>query len=140
MDNIASQAQRIGKKGDGAKQYSSPFDYMAKLKKVGSGTSCKTKLSEPIPNFQPKFKSVYMCLDGCKKGFLGGCRPFISVDECQSLVVVGRDHNDQYFSLAFVVVENEGKETLGWFLTLLLDDISVMQTNKWVFILDQQKV
>jgi len=51
----------------------------------------------PIPNFQPRFESFYMCLYGCKKGFLGGCRPFIAVDGChlkteyggQLLVVVG---------------------------------------------------
>jgi len=42
-----------------------------------------------------------MCLDGCKKGFLGGCKPFIDVDKChlktkyggQLLVRVGRDSN-----------------------------------------------
>ena len=134
--------------GDATKQYSLLFDYMAELRRVGSGTTCKIKFSEPIPNFQPRFEIFYMCLDGCKKGFLGGCRPFIVVDGChlktkyggQLLVAVGRDPNDQYFPLAFAVVENECKETWRWFLTLLLDDIGDMQTNRWVFISGQQKV
>jgi len=45
------------------------------------------------------------------------CRPFVGVDGChlktkydgQLLLVVGRDPNDQYFSLAFGVVEVESK-------------------------------
>ncbi|XP_014511388.1 uncharacterized protein LOC106770077 [Vigna radiata var. radiata] len=72
-----------------------------------------------------------MCLDGCKKGFLGSYKPFIGVDGChlktsyggQLLVAIGRDPNDQYFPLAFAMVENECKDTWRWFLTQLLDDI-----------------
>jgi len=71
-----------------------------------------------------------MCLDGCKKGFLVGYRPFIRVNRCHlktkyggQLLVVERDPNDQYFSLAFAIVENDSKETRRWFLTLLLEDI-----------------
>jgi len=89
-----------------------------------------------------------MCLDGCKKCFLGGCRPFIALDKChlktkyvgQLLVVVGREPDDKYFSIAFVVVENECKKTWRWFLILLLVDIGDMPTNRWVFIFDQKKV
>jgi len=61
----------------------------------------------------------FMCLNGCKKCFKNGCRPFIGVDGChlkssyggQLLVTVVRDPNDQYFPLSFVVVENECKES-----------------------------
>ncbi|XP_017420328.2 uncharacterized protein LOC108330352 [Vigna angularis] len=88
-----------------------------------------------------------MCLEGCKQGFLGSCRPLIGVDGChlkttyggQLLVAVGRDPNDQYFPLAFAVVENECKESWSWFLTLLLDDIGGINCQRWVFISDQQK-
>jgi len=41
----------------------------------------------------------------------------------QLLIVVGRDLNDQYLPLAFVVVENEIKDSLKWFLELLVADI-----------------
>jgi len=134
--------------GDGAKQYSLLFDYIAELKRVGRETTCKIKLSELIPTFSQRFESFYMCLDGCKKGFLPSCRPFIADDGChlktkyggQLLVAIGKDPNDQYFPLAFAVVENECKETWRWFLTLLLDDIGDMHTNRWVFISNQQKV
>jgi len=67
-------------------------------------------------------------LEGCKRGFLAGCRPFIRLDGCQLkskydgqlLVVVGKEANDQYFPLAFVVVENEGKDPWRWFLTVTI--------------------
>jgi hypothetical protein len=54
------------------------------------------------------------------------------------LVAVGRDANDQYYPLAFGVVENETNDAWRWFLTLLLDDIGT--DRRWVFISDQQKV
>jgi len=54
------------------------------------------------------------------------------------LVVVGRDANDQYYPLAFGVVENETNDAWRWFLSLLLDYIGT--DRRWVFISNQQKV
>jgi hypothetical protein len=54
------------------------------------------------------------------------------------LIAVGRDPNDQYFPLAFGVVETETKESWRWFIQLLLEDVG--QHNRFVFISDQQKV
>jgi len=53
---------------------------------------------------------------------------------------MGRDPNDQYYPLAFAVVENECKETWRLVLTLLLEDIGDIENQRWVFISDQQKV
>ncbi|XP_027903766.1 uncharacterized protein LOC114163669 [Vigna unguiculata] len=122
------------------------FDYVAELLRVNAGTF-KIKINQPQPTLPPRFGCFYMCLDGCKQGFLAGCRPFIGVDGChlktayggQLLVAVGRDPNDQYYPLAFAVVENECKETWKWFLTLLLEDIGDIGNHRWVFISDQQK-
>ena len=55
------------------------------------------------------------------------------------MIVVGRDPNDQYMPITFVV-ETETKETWRWFLNVLFEDIGSVETNKWVFISDQQKV
>ena len=30
----------------------------------------------------PYFERLYICLEGCKKEFLAGCRPFIGLDAC----------------------------------------------------------
>lgn len=51
---------------------------------------------------------------------------------------MGRDANDQYFPLAFGVVENETKERWRWFIKLLMEDIG--QERRYVFIYDQQKI
>ncbi|XP_047178286.1 uncharacterized protein LOC124845263 [Vigna umbellata] len=132
--------------GDGKRKYGRLYDYMTELLRVKARTF-KIKVNQPQPTLAPRFGSFYMCLDGCKQGFLGSCRPFIGVDGChlkttcggQLLVAVGRDPNDQYFPLAFVVVENECKDTWRWFLTLLLDDIEGIDCQRWIFISDQQK-
>jgi hypothetical protein len=85
-----------------------------------------------------------VCFDGCKRA-INACRPFIGLDGCHLknkyggilLIAVGRDPNDQYLPLAFVVMETESKDTWDWFMTLLLDDIG---DRRWCFISDQQKV
>jgi hypothetical protein len=56
----------------------------------------------------------------------------------QLLIAVGRDPNDQYFPLAFGVVETETKESWRWFLQLLMEDLG--EDKRYVFISDQQKV
>ena len=79
----------------------------------------------------PYFERLYICLEGCKKGFLAGCRLFIGLDAChlknksggQLITAVCRDPNEEYFPLAYAVVEAETKD----FWT-------------WVFMSDQQKL
>ena len=94
----------------------------------------------------PYFERIYICLEGCKKGFLVGCKPIIGLNAChlktkkggQLMCAVGRDPNDEYFPFAYAVVEAEMKDTWTWFLNLLLADIG--DGKNWVFISDQQKV
>ncbi|KAK7244700.1 hypothetical protein RIF29_39526 [Crotalaria pallida] len=133
--------------GDAMKQYSMLWSYAAELRRACEGNTCKMTVTRPHPGLQPRFGSFYMCLDGCKKGFVNGCRPFIGVDGCHLktqyggilLIAVGRDPNDQYFPLAFAVVETECKDSWRWFLELLLEDIGDISTNRWIFMSDQQK-
>ncbi|WVY98174.1 hypothetical protein V8G54_030325 [Vigna mungo] len=125
--------------GDGERQYGRLYDYVGELLRVKCGTF-KIKVNQPQPSLPPRFGSFYMCLEGCKQGFLGSCRTFIGVDGChlkttyggQLLVVVARDPNGQYFPLAFTVVESECKESWRWFLTLLLDDIGGIDCQRVV--------
>ena len=58
--------------GDREKQYSLLYDYVAELKRVSAGTTCKIKINHPLPTLQPRFGSFYMCLEGCQKGFING--------------------------------------------------------------------
>ena len=54
------------------------------------------------------------------------------------LVAISRDANDQYFPLAYAVMESEIKDSWTWFIDRLLNDVG--HEKKWVFISDQQKV
>ena len=94
----------------------------------------------------PYFERLYICLEGCKKGFLAGCKPFIDLDVChlkiklggQLIAAVCRDPNEEYFSLAYAMVKAETKDFWTLFINLLLADIG--QNRRCVFMLDQQKV
>lgn len=132
--------------GDASRQYYLLYRFSAELLQKSKGNTCKINIERLPGTLQPRFKRFYMCLEGCKKGFIGGCRPFIGLDGCHLktqyggilLCAVARDPNDQYFPLAFAVVESECKESWRWFLELLLDDIG--PDRRWIFISDQQKV
>ncbi|GKV05019.1 hypothetical protein SLEP1_g17077 [Rubroshorea leprosula] len=60
------------------------------------------------PKGKPAFKGIYVCLEGCRKGFLLGCRPMIGVDACflkgmfkgTLLAIVARDGINQIFPIA----------------------------------------
>ncbi|WVZ07385.1 hypothetical protein V8G54_020731 [Vigna mungo] len=114
--------------GDGERQYAWLYDYVGELLRVKCGTF-KIKVNQPQPSLPPRFGAFYMCLEGCKQGFLGSCRPFIGVDGCHLKTTYG----DQ------LLVANECKETWRWFLAQLLDDIGGTECQRWIFISDQQK-
>ena len=94
----------------------------------------------------PYFERLYLCLEGCKKGFLVGCRSVIGLDAChlknksggQLITAVCKDPNEEYFSFTYAVVEAETKDFWTWFINLLLADIG--QNKRWVFMSDLQKV
>lgn len=133
-------------KGDADKQYANLWRYVVELQRVNSWNTMKINVERPNPSIQPRFKSFYFCFDGCKRGFINGCRPFVRLDGChlktkydgQLLIVVGRDLNDQDFLLSFGVVETKIKDSWRQFLQLLMEYVG--QDNKYVFISDQQKV
>jgi hypothetical protein len=121
-------------------------DYSEELKVSNPGTTTKISLHTPLLNF----KRFYVCLDACKRGFLDGCRPMISLDAChlrgfvkgQILAAVGIDANDGMYPIAFAVCEGENYDSWQWFLRLLLIDIKhpPIGAGVWNFISDQQKV
>jgi len=95
----------------------------------------------------PYFERLCICMEGCKKGFIAGqCRPIISLDAChlktkssgQLIIAVARNPNEEYFPLAYAIMEAETKDSWTWFINLLLANIG--QNTKWTFISDQQKV
>ena len=74
---------------------------------------------------------------------MAGCRPFIGLNAChlknksggQLIIAVCRDPNDEYFPLAYAVVEAKTKDSWTWFINLLLADIG--QNRRWMLMSDQ---
>ncbi|XP_039682969.1 uncharacterized protein [Medicago truncatula] len=130
----AWRARKIAKsiiEGDADKQYAMIKRYAAELKRVCRDNNVKINVAGPSATIQPR---VHICLHTlCWSGWLSLENKIWG----QLLIVVGRDPNDQYFSLAFGVVETECKESWKWFMQLLMEDIG--QDKRYVFISDQQK-
>ena len=91
---------------------------------------------------------MYVRFNAQKVGFLGGCRPFIGLDDChikhrfdgQILFAIAKDANDNIFPVAMAVVEQEYKESWIWFLEIFVDDIGRPEKLQLVFIFYRQKV
>ena len=54
--------------------------------------------------------------------------------------VTTKDGNDNIFPVALAVVEQENKDSWGWFLQIFADDIGRPDELNLVFISDRQKV
>ncbi|XP_073151968.1 uncharacterized protein [Henckelia pumila] len=70
-----------------------------------------------------KFKRLFICFNACANGFSTGCRPMIFLDgthiknkyKGSILVAVGKDANDNLFTLAYSVVDAENDCNWEWF-------------------------
>ncbi|CAN1163652.1 hypothetical protein LINPERPRIM_LOCUS32744 [Linum perenne] len=121
--------------------------YAEELLLVNPGSTVKIMVDSNNPKSEPHFQRMYFCFDSLKKGFIGGCRRFISLDGCflkglckgELLTAIGRDANDQMYPIAWSVVEVESKSSWDWFLELLKLDLDIRNGYGWCFSSDQQK-
>ncbi|KAD1995861.1 hypothetical protein E3N88_42052 [Mikania micrantha] len=73
------------------------------------------------------FLRFFISLYACAKGFLDGCRPYISLDACHLkgkfngvlVAATGVDGNSSIFPVAYGVLLSENKNSWIWFLELL---------------------
>ena len=80
----------------------------------------------------PYFERLYICLEGSKKRFSARCRPFSGLVAChlknkyggQLITAVCKDRNEEYFTLAYAVVEVETKDS--WTLEKLLVFLEIL--------------
>ncbi|MBA0828206.1 hypothetical protein Goarm_012912, partial [Gossypium armourianum] len=88
-------------------------DYAHELRSKVPGNTIKMVVQRVIADCLPHFKRYYVCFDALKRGWKAGCRPLIGLDGCflegpfksEFLTIVGRDANNQMFSIAWAVVE-----------------------------------
>ncbi|XP_072088187.1 uncharacterized protein [Arachis hypogaea] len=135
--------------GDAAAQYSMARDYgLTLLKSNPDSTVTVDVIPQPNPDDDPIFEKMYVCLEGCKKGFLAGCRPLIGLDGAfqktrhggQIPSAIGQDANNHIYVIAYAIVLVENIENWRWFLELLHQDLGDYKKNKLCFILDMQKL
>ena len=133
-------------------QYNQLWEYCEELRKSSPGSTILMKVHTfndgdlvaemDLVCEMPYFERLYICLEGCKKGVLAGCRPLIDLDVChlknklggQLITAVCKDPNEEYFSLAYAMVKAETKDSWTLFINLLLADIG--QNRRCVFMLD----
>ncbi|KAL9224742.1 hypothetical protein vseg_000751 [Gypsophila vaccaria] len=90
---------------------------------------------------------MYICLKGCKQGFLTYCRPFLGVDECHlkgtypgmCLVAIAMDDNNNLYPVAWAIVEVENGEVWCWFLSLLMEDLDKENSEGLTIMSDRKK-
>lgn len=124
-------------------QYQKLYNYQQELLRTNPGST--VVINRVIGIEPPVFKRIYICLDGCKKGFMAGCRKVIGLDGCffkgstngELLCAIGRDANNQMYLIAWGVAYKENNEECEWFCDLLCSDLKVGDGSGWVFISDQ---
>nr|XP_051201902.1 uncharacterized protein LOC127315456 [Lolium perenne] len=128
-------------------EYDRVFEYHMELVRSNPGSTVAVTLNPDVTD-KPVFERMYVCLEGCKRGFLVGCRRVVGLDGYflkgpftgQILSAVGRDPNNQMYPIAWATIEGENYDSWYWFLSLLQKDIQINnQGDGWVIISDQQK-
>ena len=98
-------------------QYGILRDYAQMINTVDKGSRVILQTEMTDETSQSKFKKMYVRFNTQKVGFLGGCMPFIGLDVChikhrfggQILSATANDANENIFSVAMAVVEQEKK-------------------------------
>lgn len=136
--------------GKYAEEYGLLWKYAQELRISNPGSTVICQSCSPDGNLEVStFLRFYVCLSALKRGWLAGCRPIIGVDgcflkgpyKCQLLCAIGKDANNQMFPIVWAVVEHETYTHWKWFLTILKDDLQIMNNGAtFTIVSDMQKV
>ncbi|XP_073129999.1 uncharacterized protein [Henckelia pumila] len=93
--------------------------YCSAVKKTNPGSIVECE----IDLLTKKFRRLFICFRACDVGFVSGCRPLIFLDGTHIknkyagciLVSVSKYANDDLFTIAYVVVDDENDVNWDWF-------------------------
>ena len=68
--------------GSYKEEYATLDDYAQAVMATNLGSTCFFKSSTKNPEGQPLFIRFYICLDACKRGWVGSYRKLIGLDGC----------------------------------------------------------
>ncbi|XP_059652874.1 uncharacterized protein LOC132299969 [Cornus florida] len=134
--------------GNHAEAYTLLPAYANEIDKTNPGSLAKIKRFRANLFVNPVFSRIFICFEALATGLKKGCRPFIGLDGCHLkgpyggvlLAATALDGNNGLFPVAYGVVESEGRESWGFFLTHLQTMIGKdFEDNPWTFMSDQQK-
>ncbi|CAN1130547.1 hypothetical protein LINPERHAP2_LOCUS5884 [Linum perenne] len=122
--------------------------YLLQLKKVDPEGRFVMEVDPVAGQEYVLFRRIYIGFSCLKKGYLMGCRKLFALDGCflkgevkgMILTAVGKDGNNQMFPIAWAVVEGENRDSWGWFITILQEELNLGDGSGWSIISDQQKV
>ena len=105
-----------GSHGD---SYSLLPKYCVMIMNTNPGSIAKIQFEMTLGSAVPSVKRMFVGLDALKKGFFGGCLPFIGFDGCHLkgpyggvlLSAIGLDGNNGLYPIAYSIVESENKES-----------------------------
>jgi hypothetical protein len=123
-------------------QYYRLWDYCAAIRSTNVRSCVILMVEIPMPEVPCRFQRKYMPLAVMKNGFRDGCRPIIGLDACflkgvykgKLMVAIGRDANENKYSIAIAVVEANTKYSWTWFLEALLVDLGPSGPYGWTFL------
>ncbi|XP_020877679.1 uncharacterized protein LOC110227541 isoform X2 [Arabidopsis lyrata subsp. lyrata] len=104
-------------------EFSRIKDYRLALKEANPGSTVEVGTVTTDDGIE-KFDRFYVCLAPLRKMWLADCRPIIGIDGCflknnvkgQLLAAIGRDANNQFYSVAWCIVPIENADSWIWFI------------------------
>ncbi|XP_057790925.1 uncharacterized protein LOC131008039 [Salvia miltiorrhiza] len=135
-------------KGSFKQEFADLPAYIQVVKTSNPGTLCEVQLSEEgRENGIRVFKRIFVMFEACRRNWIEGCRPIISLDGCHLkgvcqgilLTAVMRDGNDGVVPIAWAIVSKENKNNWNWFLCWLRQELNLENGSTITIVSDMQK-
>ncbi|KAI3733776.1 hypothetical protein L6452_13232 [Arctium lappa] len=132
--------------GSLTENYGKLWDYGHEIKRANPGSTVKMDVNL-MADGSNEFRRFYVCFKALRDGWISGCRKVIGLDGCflkgvckgELISAIGRDGDNQFYPIAWVVVDVENKENWKWFIELLIKDIGVIEGVGLTIVSDQHK-